>query len=248
MSDDAARTSCSWLRWLILPAIFATLPLLVLNFLSLVEAGDEGDTIVGRWDLVLLNVAFFCLFLFLLPYRRKIEWRSKGMAAAFFTALFAEMYGLPLSAYLLSPVLGGSGSTAAEAPGQGRLFGFTVLDQGFTVTWTMALGLAFTAAGMVIVALGWRAIHKAHAEPATNDGAAGLVTTGLYAHSRHPQYLGFGLLIYGWLLGWPTLLGLAMVPLLAYIYYRLAKEEEADARKEWPAAYAEYAARVPRFI
>ncbi len=314
-------------------AVVATLPLLVLNFFYLIEAGTEGGTIRDRWDLVVINVLFFSLFMALLPYRRKIEWKSKGAAAAFFAALFAEMYGIPLGAYLLAPVVGGSGSAAADAPGQGIMFQFALLDQGFSVTWTMALGLAFTGVGMVIVAIGWKAIHRAHsatddqedrceadieeeakaqAEAEAQEGdkakagegtdakllaeeeagtkaeagdgpaavagtgagdtadaddgasveagvredakasikaeASGLVTTGLYAHSRHPQYLGFGLLIYGWLLGWPTLLGLAMVPLLVYIYHRLAREEEADAMAEWPAEYAQYAERVPRFI
>jgi protein-S-isoprenylcysteine O-methyltransferase Ste14 len=76
----------------------------------------------------------------------------------------------------------------------------------------------------------------------------GLATTGPYSYVRHPQYVGFVLVMFGFLLQWPTILTLAMFPVLVWMYARLARQEEHDAMSSFGQAYADYAACVPGFI
>jgi protein-S-isoprenylcysteine O-methyltransferase Ste14 len=75
-----------------------------------------------------------------------------------------------------------------------------------------------------------------------------LATTGPYAHVRHPQYAGFILIMFGFLLQWPTILTLAMFPVLVTMYVVLARREEHDAFAEFGDAYARYARSVPAFM
>ena len=58
-----------------------------------------------------------------------------------------------------------------------------------------------------------------------------LATTGAYAYLRHPQYVGFILILLGFLLQWPTVLTLAMFPILVWMYVRLAHREEREVRQ-----------------
>jgi protein-S-isoprenylcysteine O-methyltransferase Ste14 len=180
---------------------------------------------VGNPGLVAVNVAAGAAFLLLLPYRREggATWRSRGAFLAFFVALMAEMFGWPLLVYLLAPlvdvpVLGGGHHPLGHA---GAMAG----------TWMSTIGL-------LLVVLGWRRIH----------GARGLVTDGLYARMRHPQYAGLLCFTGGWLVHWPTVLTLVLWPLLAAAYVRLALAEERALAAEWGDAYRAYARRTPRFV
>jgi protein-S-isoprenylcysteine O-methyltransferase Ste14 len=47
---------------------------------------------------------------------------------------------------------------------------------------------------------------------------------------------------------WPTLLTLAMFPVLVVFYIRLARQEEHLVRQEFGNAYEEYANKVPAFL
>lgn len=47
---------------------------------------------------------------------------------------------------------------------------------------------------------------------------------------RHPQYVGFIMVMFGFLLQWPTILTLAMFPVLTMMYVKLARTEEQNAR------------------
>lgn len=75
-----------------------------------------------------------------------------------------------------------------------------------------------------------------------------LATTGPYARVRHPQYVAFVLILFGFPLQWPTLLTVLMFPVLVWMYGRLALREEREVRSVFGEAYDAYAEAVPRFL
>ena len=196
--------------------------------------------IEGRWDLVAINVAVFLVFVIPLAVgmRARINWQSTslGIYAAFIVSLFVEMYGVPLTIYLTAAAL-----TPTAAPSQEVLLSFAILGQTLNMTFWKIVGAAISVLGMLVIAVGWATLYRSDEE---------LVTTGVYAYSRHPQYVGFILIIVGWFIHWPSPLTLAMVPVLVYVYYKLALIEEGEVRESMsdPQKYDRYASSVPRFV
>lgn len=198
----------------------------------------------GLWGLVALNSVVFIVFAFSFakPASSR-DWRSFGAFAAFIVALFAEMYGFPLTLYLLAGWLQ-SRFPAVDwsAHNSGHLWQTLLGSTGNPhVTWIHILSNLILLAGFLMLANSWPVLYRA-------QRAGALATEGLYRRLRHPQYVGFILIMAGFLLQWPTLLTLVMFPVLVTMYVRLALHEELDAARTFGAAWDAYALRTPRFI
>src|SRR5215207_1568578 len=77
------------------------------------------------------------------------------------------------------------------------------------------LSFALIGGGFWLIAAAWRVLYNA-------QSIGKLATTGPYSYVRHPQYVGFVLVLSGFLLQWPTLLTLLMFPVLVIMYLRLS--------------------------
>lgn len=198
---------------------------------------DDALTHFGEWWAVALFIGLYVVFFAFIPFYKKSQWKPAGAFAAFVVAFAVEMFGVPFSMYALSGVLG------SMLP-DGILWGHTLF--GVIGTWGADLSMVLYPLSLIIVVLGWHAIHKYYWSQ--EEGRGTLVTRGIYRYIRHPQYTGFLLAAVGMLLDWATLPMLILFPILVYLYYRLAKREEADMEKEFGKAYRDYKARTSMFI
>lgn len=198
----------------------------------------------GLWGLVVINSAMFILFaLTFYKPRTARDWRSFGAFSAFLVALFTEMYGFPLTIYLMS------GWLQSRYPQVDWLShdGGHILEQ--MLGWGdnphfgpfHVLSFVFIGGGFWLISSAWRVLYDAQRREV-------LATSGPYGRVRHPQYIGFVLIMLGFLLQWPTLLTLVMFPVLAFMYVRLARAEEREALVTFGPLYANYMRDVPGFI
>lgn len=198
---------------------------------------DPAPEHFGQWGAMAVWAIVFILFLLFTPFYKKSQRKPASVYIAFVLALAFEMFGVPLSMYIIAWALG------TRLP-EGILWGHTFIQQvGLAGTYLM---YACTLVGAVLIIWGWRDIYKYYWSK--EEGRGQLVTRGIYAHIRHPQYTGFLLITLGMLLEWATLPLLIMWPLLALLYYRLAKREEADMEAEFGDAYRQYRQRTAMFF
>jgi methanethiol S-methyltransferase len=198
----------------------------------------------GLWTLVAVNAGVFIFFALSFSRPRSArDWRSFGAFSAFLVALFTEMYGFPLTIYLLS---GWLQSRYPEvdflAHDAGHLlevmFGWRA-NPHFGPFHLLSTVLIF--GGFWLLASAWKVLYAAQSEHR-------LATTGPYARLRHPQYLAFVMILFGFLLQWPTLLTLLMFPVLVWMYARLARREEREVAAAFGDDYARYARHTPAFF
>jgi protein-S-isoprenylcysteine O-methyltransferase Ste14 len=198
----------------------------------------------GLWGLVILNSLVFIFFAFsFFKPQTKTDWRTFSAFSAFIVALFVEMYGFPLTIYLISGWLGSRyPQLSIYAHDSGHLLHTLFGMKGnphFDVF--HILSNVFIVAGFFLLSAGWRVLYKAQQSKA-------LATSGPYKYIRHPQYAAFTLIMFGFLLQWPTIPTLVMFPVLVYTYVRLAHKEEGAVEREFGDVYRKFAAVTPRYF
>lgn len=205
---------------------------------------SEETPAYGLWGLLIINSVIFIFFAysFFKPQTGR-DWRSFGAFSAFLVAFFTEMYGFPLTIYFLSgwlqshyPDINWFSHDAGHLLEE--LFGWKTNPHfgPFHI-----LSFIFIGGGFILMSAAWKVLYDAQQR-------RGLASTGPYSYVRHPQYVGFVLVMFGFLLQWPTILTLAMFPVLMWMYARLARLEERESFSSFGQEYADYAARVPAFI
>ena len=197
----------------------------------------------GLWFLVVVDTAVVLLFAvsFYHPQTRR-DWKAFGAFSGFIVALFTEMYGFPLTVYLLSSWLGNTFLGLDLTHNGGHLWAKLLGWKGdphlspFHIASYVAI-----IAGFWLIAAAWRVLYA-------SQRAARLARTGPYAHIRHPQYAGFLFIMVGFLLQWPTIPTLILFPVLVLVYRRLAIREEREVAERLGAQWGIYASKTPRFI
>lgn len=206
------------------------------NISFLLSGKAQQFIIRGQWVWVLLYVIVFGLFIGLFFFSpKKGLWRKNPkIYLAFIIALFAEMFGFPLTVYFLSsfvelPVL-------YEQPA----VAFTVdfLGASFELLLTSLIAGIVSVFAAILIVLGWKKIYKSEK----------LVKTGIYCFVRHPQYLGIMVIATIWLLAWPTLLLAVMWPILVFSYYKLARREEKELQGKFGKEFEEYKRNTPMIL
>lgn len=197
----------------------------------------------GLWAAVIIDSVVFILFaLSVFHPTTKRDWKAMSAFSAFILALFAEMYGFPLTIYFLTSYLGSRFSELSFTHNGGHLWSELIGWHGDPHLSPFHLAsYVLIGGGFAIIAYAWRRLWQASRE-------GRLATNGAYAWVRHPQYAGFIAIMVGFLFQWPTLPTLVMFPILVVIYRRLSLSEEREMRSQFGDEWDAYARATPRFL
>jgi protein-S-isoprenylcysteine O-methyltransferase Ste14 len=242
-----ARALWRWARWAIALAVIGFWIMLFVAQVSMPPMEMQGslpfEEWYGNWRSVLVVSGVFLAFVlgFVWP-RGGMQWRNAGLYSAFLISLFVEMFGIPLTIFVVAPLF----DLRAFDFGlmESHLWAYLLdradlLPLAWGVYLVMSVSLALIAMGLALVAVGWAQVFGARYE---------LRTSGIYRFVRHPQYLGLILVIVALNIQWPTILTLLMAPVLIFMYVRQARREDKELEARFGDAFTSYAARVPAFI
>jgi len=196
----------------------------------------------GNWFLVIFLSGLFLWFVYdSFKPRTKIDWRLFGVFSAFIIALFTEMYGFPLTIYLLSLWFGNRIPQINFSHNSGHLWENLLGNTGnphFSLL--HILSYVLIVGGLILISTSWKILYQATKKHT-------IAKAGPYKYIRHPQYVGFIIIIFGFLMQWPTLLTVIMAPVLIFMYIKLAEKEEKKVLGKY-SEYRLYAKNTPAFF
>jgi protein-S-isoprenylcysteine O-methyltransferase Ste14 len=242
---SGGRALWRWTRWLIAFAAIGFWTWLLLAQITMppMEHSVPFEDWYGSWSDVLIVSGVFLAFVlgFVWP-RGGMQWRNAGLYSAFLISLFVEMFGIPLTIFIIAPLF--DLRAFDFGMNESHLWAYLLDRAGLLplaagVYLVMTVSMAMIALGLALVAVGWAQVFGARYE---------LCTSGIYRFVRHPQYLGLILVIIALNIQWPTILTLAMGPVLIVMYVRQAHREDKELEARFGRALAAYAARAPAFI
>ncbi len=204
-----------------------------LHFKTYLTGTIISGIVTEQWHLVLISIIIFGLFIVPLTYRKRAKWIDYGLVGAFFVSLFIEMFGIPLTILFASKFLFIPGTTLPD-----NIIRFTFLNVSLGMDHAMTYGLGLMLIGTGLIIIGWRSLYRQARKP-------GFAQNGVYRISRHPQYVGFILLVTGWFFGWPTILTIIFAPFLVYRYVSAARAEENDMLETYGERYHKYLRSTP---
>jgi protein-S-isoprenylcysteine O-methyltransferase Ste14 len=204
----------------------------------MVSAIDFSVTNPAAWGLALIVIVVVSWFFYryFAPDSWR-EWVGAGVVQAFIIALYAEMYGFPLTIYLLVRFFGLDREYVSTNLWS-TLIGFG--EAGMLVS--MLLGYTVAFVGIGLFAQGWRQVYRARQDDR-------LVTDGLYRYVRHPQYTGLFIAMFGeGIIHWPTIFSVALFPIVLVVFTWLARKEERNMVAAFGEVYRTYQDKVPMFL
>lgn len=166
------------------------------------------------------------------------EWTRAGIVQAFIISFYAEMYGFPVTIYLVARIF------KLDITGNfwdGNLWIYLTGTQ-MAMLVSMIIGYAISFSGVTLLIAGWREVYLANKQKR-------LATGGPYVLVRHPQYTGIFLVLFGeGVVHWPTIFSLAAFPVIVIAYALLAQKEERQMIEKFGDDYREYQQRIPMFL
>lgn len=216
----------------ILPIIF--MKDFIQHFKYYLSGSISRSVIHQKWFMVIVNILLFTLFMIPLFFRRKVKWSEYGLVGAFFVSLFIEMYGFALCLLFIAKLFGWQVARPES------LVGFSVFGVSMIMNLPMAYACFIIVVGMAIIMIGWITLYR-------NAKRKVLATGGIYAYSRHPQYVGFIMVIGGWIIGWPTIPTVILGSILIYKYVKVCRNEESEMQAASPE-YARYMKMTPFMV
>jgi protein-S-isoprenylcysteine O-methyltransferase Ste14 len=119
----------------------------------------------------------------------------------------------------------------------------------FEAMWLKYLGLGIAIVGFLLPFIAIREFIKARTTVDPHGSVTSIISSGIYRYTRNPIYLGFLLMLIGFLLFSNTLWGLILAPVLVLSFnYFVIKHEEAYLEKKFGEQYTSYKSRVSRWL